>query len=205
MNKKFAFISAVFVLTGCSSMSGYDAKNDFACRAPEGILCESMTGIYANAKENNLPGQRVNRKAGRESDEVSRAKDGETGVMTKAIQSGTPSRSAPKIVRVWLSPWEDSDGDLHDQSYIYLPVDSGRWLIEHNRRRIQESYRPVRAPVFQQNGKETQRSESGQQPVVPMGMVGTGSLQERPSPDQAAQIMNGLLKPRDVMPMNENE
>lgn len=66
--------------------------------------------------------------------------------MTKPIYSGTPIRSAPRLLRVWFAPWEDTDGDLHDQSYVYLPVDSGRWLIEHNRRRIQDNYRPVRAP-----------------------------------------------------------
>ncbi|MCB0073733.1 MAG: hypothetical protein KDE20_19830, partial [Caldilineaceae bacterium] len=51
----------VVALSGCSSMSGYDAKTEFACKAPDGILCESITGIYANAQQKNLPGQRVNR------------------------------------------------------------------------------------------------------------------------------------------------
>ena len=53
-------IGAVVALSGCSSMSGFDAKSEFACKAPDGILCESMSGIYANAQAKNLPGQRVN-------------------------------------------------------------------------------------------------------------------------------------------------
>jgi conjugal transfer pilus assembly protein TraV len=147
MRALFNFSLLGVILAGCSSMSGYDAKSAFACKAPDGVLCESMTGIYANSQANNLPGQRV-RHNGSDS-QVSRAKadEAETGVLTRPIFSGTPVRSAPTVLRVWFSPWEDTDGDLHDQSYVYLPVDNGKWLIEHNRRRILDGYRPVRAPT----------------------------------------------------------
>jgi conjugal transfer pilus assembly protein TraV len=47
--------------------------------------------------------------------ELSQAKAG-SNVMTKPIYSGTPIRSAPRLLRVWFAPWEDTDGDLHDQS-----------------------------------------------------------------------------------------
>src|SRR5258706_11383908 len=101
------------LLEGCGSMSGLDAKTQFACKAPDGVLCESMSGIYANAMANNLPGQRVSH--GGTGAEVSRAKVYEgAGVITKPIYSGTPIRSAPLVLRVWFAPWEDSDGDLHD-------------------------------------------------------------------------------------------
>ena len=52
-------VIVAMALAGCSSMSGLDAKDTFSCKAPDGVLCESMTGIYANAQQNNLPGQRV--------------------------------------------------------------------------------------------------------------------------------------------------
>lgn len=54
-------------------------------------------------------------------------------------------RSEPTIIRIWVAPWEDADGDLNDQGYIYLQVDSGRWLIEHNRAQIRREFAPVRA------------------------------------------------------------
>lgn len=56
-------------------------------------------------------------------------------------------RSDPTVIRIWVAPWEDADGDLMDQTYVYLPVDSGRWLIEHNRQRIKRDFAPVRAPA----------------------------------------------------------
>lgn len=204
-------IGAVVALSGCSSMSGFDAKSEFACKAPDGILCESMSGIYANAQAKNLPGQRVNAR-GEAPVELSQAKGG-SNVMTKPIYSGTPIRSAPRLLRVWFAPWEDTDGDLHDQSYVYLPVDSGRWLIEHNRRRIQDNYRPVRAPSNmaaqaaqpQAAGAGQQRQSPGvlgQQPTPPAdnGMESIGARQDRMSNEQATELLNGIMRPGNVIP-----
>lgn len=207
-------IGAVVALSGCSSMSGFDAKSEFACKAPDGILCESMSGIYANAQAKNLPGQRVNAR-GEAPVELSQAKGG-SNVMTKPIYSGTPIRSAPRLLRVWFAPWEDTDGDLHDQSYVYLPVDSGRWLIEHNRRRIQDNYRPVRAPSNvtaqaaqpQAAGAGQQRQSPGvlgQQPTPPAdnGMESIGVRQDRMSNEQATELLNGIMRPGNVIPDSE--
>lgn len=207
-------IGAVVALSGCSSMSGFDAKSEFACKAPDGILCESMSGIYANAQAKNLPGQRVNAR-GEAPVELSQAKAG-SNVMTKPIYSGTPIRSAPRLLRVWFAPWEDTDGDLHDQSYVYLPVDSGRWLIEHNRRRIQDNYRPVRAPSNvtaqaaqpQTAGAGQQRQSPGvlgQQPTPPAdnGMEPIGVRQDRMSNEQATELLNGIMRPGNVIPDSE--
>lgn len=207
-------IGAVVALSGCSSMSGFDAKSEFACKAPDGILCESMSGIYANAQAKNLPGQRVNAR-GEAPVELSQAKAG-SNVMTKPIYSGTPIRSAPRLLRVWFAPWEDTDGDLHDQSYVYLPVDSGRWLIEHNRRRIQDNYRPVRAPSNvtaqaaqpQTAGAGQQRQSPGvlgQQPTPPAdnGMESIGVRQDRMSNEQATELLNGIMRPGNVIPESE--
>jgi len=142
---KLAIIPALcaLALSGCSSMSGLDAKTSFSCKAPDGVLCESMTGIYANAEANNLPGQRVNRHGKAPQAAAT------TGALTQPISSGTPIRSAPVVMRVWFAPWEDNDGDLHDQNYLYMTVSSGKWLIEHSHARIRDAYRPVRPPSAQ--------------------------------------------------------
>jgi conjugal transfer pilus assembly protein TraV len=213
---------AVMLLSACSSMSGYDAKSSFACKAPDGILCESMSGIYANARAHNLPGQRVNGRGETEA-ELPRTKTG-GAVMTRPIESGTPIRSAPRVLRVWFAPWEDSDGDLHDQSYVYLPVDSGRWLIEHNRRRIQDSYRPVRAPgnVSAQAGAPAAQGSPGNPGSQGVGgpprqgfgpMAGpaadsssqefVGVRQDRMGSEQAAELLSGVLRPAQVVPDGE--
>lgn len=54
-------------------------------------------------------------------------------------------RTEPTIIRIWIAPWEDADGDLNDQGYVYLQIDAGRWLIEHNREQIQRAFAPAQA------------------------------------------------------------
>lgn len=54
-------------------------------------------------------------------------------------------RTEPTIIRIWIAPWEDADGDLNDQGYVYLQIDAGRWLIEHNREQIRRTFAPTQA------------------------------------------------------------
>ena len=65
--------------------------------------------------------------------------------MSRNVTSNaSPIRSQPKILRGWIVPYEDADGDLVGDSYVYIPVDSGRWMVEHARQRIREAYAPAR-------------------------------------------------------------
>ena len=56
-------------------------------------------------------------------------------------------RSQPRVLRLWIAPWEDADGDLHEASVVHVLVDTGRWLIERvtpaNRQRVDA----VRPPI----------------------------------------------------------
>lgn len=130
---------------GCAStLSGLGGTPSYACKAPEGVLCTSVAGVYANSLQNNLPSQRTEKRA---ADPV-----GNVVTSTRAAPAANPTpdaasmRSAPRVLRLWVAPWEDSDGDLQDQSYLYVVVDSGRWLIEHQRASIRNAYTPIAAP-----------------------------------------------------------
>lgn len=137
-------LSAILVamLTGCASLSGIGGSSSFSCKAPEGVMCDSISGVYANSVANNLPSQQVHRKAEDKGQSYAAA-----GYYERMISSGDPLRTRPRVLRIWVAPWEDQDGDLHDQSLAYVVVDNGRWLLEHNQRRIAQEYAPVRPPI----------------------------------------------------------
>ncbi len=191
------FLVMAMPLVGCTSMSGYDAKAAFACKAPDGVLCESMSGIYANALHKNLPGQRVNKK--QEKSSLKQTALLTKGAITAPISSGMPIRSAPRILRVWFAPWEDSDKDLHDQSYVYLLVDAGQWRMEHYKQRIQNTYRPVHAPAKASSRSTTSQSNISSTLRTQSGSEMIGVRQDRPNGDQAAQLFNGMRTPAQVM------
>lgn len=144
------------VMSGCANMSGLDASSSFSCKAPEGVSCQSISGVHANASNGNLPFQK-----GTESGESKKKADandvpkvssyGASDVQSQkvsprdmvAASSGMPVRQPPLVLRIWMAPFEDDSSDLHDQSYFYTMVHSGRWMIEANRSNIGNQYRPI--------------------------------------------------------------
>ena len=49
---------ALLCLSGCANLSGLDGTSSYGCKAPEGVKCDSVSGTYYNAIQNNLPSQR---------------------------------------------------------------------------------------------------------------------------------------------------
>ncbi len=143
------------VLAGCTSLSGLSGGSDYACKAPEGVTCDSVSGTYANAIQNNLPSQRARRPAGAGPGDGAAAVRGAVPAVASAASATTvaapallvsPLRSSARILRLWFKPWEDADRDLYDQGYVYVQIDAGQWLVDHAQRQIRDAYAPLRPP-----------------------------------------------------------
>lgn len=175
-----AVLAAAAPAAGCMNLSGLGGASQYACRAPEGVTCQSVSGTYANSAATAagraalvtlpppLPVSGTATASARRSDgaagwrpasqaaaaavaaEVATAgttagtSAGTTGPRTGASSAtdndpppdaGTPLRRPPRVLRLWLKPWEDTDGDLHDPGHVYVLIDSGRWTLDHIRRR----------------------------------------------------------------------
>ncbi len=74
--------------------------------------------------------------------------------LPQTIQPGDPLRSGARVLRVWLAPWVDKDGDYHDQSYIYLVLNHGRWYIDQARRHIERHFAPHVSPPQKATSKQ---------------------------------------------------
>ena len=153
-------------LCGCANLSGLDGGSSYACKAPEGVKCDSVSGTYHNALQNNLPSQRRSAPSGQAeppdapalapgvNPTVAPAGQGAparvaTAARTSPPGEGTaylaaPLRAAPRVLRLWIKPWEDADRDLNGESLVYVQVDNGRWLVDHVQRQVREAYAPVR-------------------------------------------------------------
>ena len=58
--------------------------------------------------------------------------------------AAAPLRAAPRVMRLWIKPWEDADRDLNGEALVYVQVDNGRWLVDHVQRQAREPFAPVR-------------------------------------------------------------
>ncbi|KQP23387.1 TraV family lipoprotein [Pseudorhodoferax sp. Leaf267] len=151
------------LLTGCVNMSGLDGESKYACAAPDGVACDSVAGTYANALHHNLPSQRgASSTGGTRASAPGVATPSASGVApsrpilqgalpasgdaSAEPRAGTALRSPARVLRLWTKPWEDADGDLWDQGYVYVQVDGGRWQLDHVHQRIRDRYQPLQPP-----------------------------------------------------------
>lgn len=137
------------LLGGCAStMSGLGGEGSYACKAPVGSQCTSVSGVYANSIHGQPPASAFPKPAKEPTSTAAAATV--ASASTAAPGLGAPPsalRSQPRVLRLWIAPWEDADGDLHEASVVHVLVDTGRWLIERvlpaNRQRVDA----VRPPI----------------------------------------------------------
>ena len=194
-------VCASALLASCANMSGLSGSTSYACKAPDGVTCDSVSGTYANAIHNNLPSQRP-RTAGRASVEATGSpsmaapvaaqgsapggsRDLNAARSAAPAQLATPLRSSARILRLWFKPWEDADRDLYDQGYVYVQIDAGHWLIEHAQRQIRDAYAPLRPPPRSTAAAGEPRDGNS----APPGLKGA------PSPPSADNLFPGLVPP----------
>ncbi len=170
--------TAVLGLSGCASnLSGVGGTPTYACKAPAGAQCTSVSGVYANAGQGArqllssdtlrtggsgalgtpavdaaLDRPVVRSGAVRPVSSATPIEPRPTTTNPQAAAAGTAHavspiaplvaapatlpaalRTAPRVLRLWIAPWEDSDGDLHEASTVNVLIDHGRWLIERVR------------------------------------------------------------------------
>lgn len=163
---KRSFVAPGFVLTllvllsGCTSITGLDGDSKYACKAPEGVRCDSLSGNYYNAIQNNLPVQRRSGTPPVDTTPQSAPSPGAVRAAPVMLNASTrptandegaayqaaPLRAAPRVLRMWVKAWEDADRDLVGESLVYVQVDNGRWLVDHVQRQQREPFVPIRAP-----------------------------------------------------------
>ncbi|WP_445369504.1 TraV family lipoprotein [Methylomonas sp. BW4-1] len=45
------------------------------------------------------------------------------------IEDPTPIRTPSQVMRIWIAPWEDTEGDLMVSNYVYTELEPRRWMI----------------------------------------------------------------------------
>ncbi len=184
-----AALALCTVLSACANISGLGGSAEYGCKAPQGVQCNSVSGNYANALHNNLPTQRQRRQvdaidgvAASRLPTISPIPPATTGTAAPAATdaavalAASPLRSQARVLRLWFKPWEDADGDLYDQGFVYVQIDDGRWLIDHAQQRLRDAYAPIRPP------RSSALPAPGSAKPVDPRLSGAGATDSRPGP-----------------------
>ncbi|MEW6682675.1 MAG: type IV conjugative transfer system lipoprotein TraV [Nitrospirota bacterium] len=107
-------ILAAAVLAGCAAR--------YSCPAPKGVSCKPISEVYRSTL-----GSATTPKVAKNA--TAPSTPAKPAAPPSLAEGQPPIRSAPKILRVWIAPWIDDEGDLHQEGYVYVVVDHGAWTF----------------------------------------------------------------------------
>lgn len=96
------------ILTGCAKLN-----EEFDCPAPKGGSCKRMDQVYDMV---NGVGHESLAVAPKRNPLVTEGKPGE------------PLRYGEGVMRLWIAPYEDTDGNYHQANRVYSVVQEGHWI-----------------------------------------------------------------------------
>jgi len=119
------FLFVAFVgLTGCSAKYG--------CKGmPDDPVCMSAVEAYKTTDRVLLKpkGTESGAAPAQATPPVSAKGTPSESVPTPKMDDPTPIRTPSQVMRIWIAPWEDDDGDLNVSGYVYTELEPRRWMI----------------------------------------------------------------------------
>jgi conjugal transfer pilus assembly protein TraV len=139
----FVMLGGAAFLAGCTSLSGVGGDAHYACPAPAGVQCGSVSANYQQSLHREPPTQAPSSRSEAIADTVTTT----TARLANAdAPFATPSYSPPRILTLWVAPWTDRDNVLHGGAVVHVPIDHGHWLIGQARPPTPLASRALRPP-----------------------------------------------------------
>jgi conjugal transfer pilus assembly protein TraV len=56
-----------------------------------------------------------------------------------------PIRTPAEVMRIWVAPWEDTNGDLIVTGYIYTEIEARRWVVGDSMNENKANFQPLQS------------------------------------------------------------
>ena len=122
-----ALAVVVAALSGCGP--SYSCKDSYT-----GVQCQSLSAVYdKEVLHMGGPQEKASsdkEKAPEDKGQVKVSPEEEV-VRNLEITKRAPIRVLPKVISIWIAPWEDGEGDLHKPELIWSDISDrrNRWLF----------------------------------------------------------------------------
>lgn len=125
MTIRFSLLTTSFILcallTGCVNLTGLkDAESDFACSVEMHPYCGSLSSVH----------ERINELAPSEATVQITTEGVVPDRLALETPLMTPKRAPEELLRIWVAPYIDEEGDLHAEHVIFATVRRARWAPE---------------------------------------------------------------------------
>lgn len=127
-----ALAVAVITVSGCTSFGM--GEDEYSCSGlPEGTRCMSAREVYNSSNDGKAPGS-TSSNSGDEVHEYQGASSANNEVYADFVAPRLPNQPIPvrtpaKVMRIWVAPWEDTNGDLIVSGHIYTEIESRKWVL----------------------------------------------------------------------------
>lgn len=141
-----ALMLGTSVLTGCSSLALGD--DEFSCKMENGgVPCASTSQMYEMTNNGQTPAKLAREKQLKKEDKTvdDGTKNGQSDfvldnyVTNRLPDEPIPVRTPPQVMRIWVAPYEDKEGDFVMSGYVYTEVSPRRWTLGVNSQDIHDS------------------------------------------------------------------
>lgn len=147
-------------LSGCSALN--IGSSEYACPGmPNGVQCMSARDVYAATNDGQVPRPMTAEEAEAKAKGNPDEEGGEAIASRPARSSGdevidtyvaprlpnkpVPIRTPAQVMRIWVAPWEDTNGDLIVTGYIYTEIEPRRWVIGDSAPESEPVIRPLQS------------------------------------------------------------
>ncbi|WP_430732438.1 type IV conjugative transfer system lipoprotein TraV [Vibrio vulnificus] len=123
------WVSAL-LLSGCTSIG----SDEYSCSGiPDGVQCMSARDVYAATNDGTIP-RSVKPGEDPVSGEIANSLSTGDSVIDNYVTPRLPNRPVPirtpaQVMRIWVAPWEDTNGDLIVTGYVYTEIEPRKWVI----------------------------------------------------------------------------
>ena len=134
--------TVLLVLSGCSGLG--IGGSEYGCPGmPAGIHCLPAREVYAATHDGGLARAAPTRPRGDtvalSATRAAAPPGPRTGMPARLFSAAlftvrpedrtVPLRAPARVMRIWIAPWEDRDGDLVLSGYRYTEIEPRRWVI----------------------------------------------------------------------------
>ena len=117
----FYIMTCIFMLSGCSTMN-----DQFSCQMKPGVQCQSLDQVNAQIDKDEIKRLPLSN----DQKSISLVKSvpfNVTPSIAETKMKSRPMRIPGTLMPVWIMPYEDSHGNYHEASVVWIVARSGYW------------------------------------------------------------------------------
>lgn len=111
-------------LTACTTMN-----SSFDCPNQAGVNCKSLDQINRMVDTGEIRGHtQMNTGEGAKTTNVAGNAEFQSFPVQTTFVPGQPIRYGETVQRIWIAPYEDTEGNYHQDSLMYAIMKEGHWI-----------------------------------------------------------------------------